>query len=278
MMNISFKRNDVQEFIESELGCSNIQQWSSYKSALETWEITDLNLAQLKLCVKSDINSYFFKALQSFIQALHEINSKKFAWSIVKLYYTIFYLLRCEILLSNNIIVRCKTLYYAKIDIGEKMQSYNSNKFKGDHQLTIALEEKLYNSGELTDPILNNKIDEKNPYMWFMDNRDRVNYQMKDFSDPLCDVYLNHVIPYFEDKELVKLFQFYNTEDYSICLDKDHALLAIPYKKLQSVYQRIVATMIINDELKQKIIETSKLLLDLGFKRKDINNLINNPS
>lgn len=275
VMNMNFKRNDVQEFIEAELGCFDIEHWASYKSTLEQWEITSSNIAKVKECAKSDINSYFFKAFQSFAQALHEIDSKKYAWSIVKLYYTVFYLLRCEILLSNHIIVRCKTLYYAKINIGEKLQPFNPNKFKGDHQLTIALEEKLYNLSELTDPILGNKINNENAYMWFMSNRDRVNYQMKDFSDPICDVSLSHVISYFDNNELMNLFQFYNTKtDYSICFDTDHTLLAIPYKKLISVYKRINTTMIVAAESKQKFIETSKLLFDLGLKKTDISKLI----
>jgi hypothetical protein len=155
---MSFKRNDVQEFIEGELRCFDVENWPSYKSALERWEITASNMRQIQVCVKSDIQSYFFKAFQSFVQALHEIDNKKYAWSIVKLYYTVFYLLRCEILLSNHIFVRCKTLYYGKVNVGEKLSPLNSTKFKGDHQLTIALGEKLYTLSELIDPILGNKI------------------------------------------------------------------------------------------------------------------------
>lgn len=135
VMSMNFKRNDVQEFIETELRCFDLEAWPSYKSALENWRVTASNIEMIKVCAKSDINSYFFKALQSFVQALHEIDRKKYAWSIVKLYYTIFYLLRCEILLSNHIMVRCKTLYYVKINIGEKPILFNSTKFKGDHQL-----------------------------------------------------------------------------------------------------------------------------------------------
>lgn len=263
VMNMSFKRNDVQEFIEAELGCFDITHWASYKSALEQWEITASNIGKIQTCINSDVQSYFFKAFQSFVQAIHEIDNKRYAWSIVKLYYTVFYLLRCEILLSNHIIVRCKTLYYAKVNVGERVSSFNPNKFKGDHQLTIALGEKLYTSSELIDPILGNKINGENAYMWFMSNRDRVNYQMKDFSDPVCDSSLSHIISYFDNKEIVNLFSFYNTKtDYSICFDVDHALLAIPYMKLVSVYKRVSNTLIITDESKQKFIETSKLLFD----------------
>lgn len=274
-MNMSFKRNDVQEYIEAALHCSNIEQWPSYKSTLEQWEIDASNIVDIQRCAKSDICSYFLKAYQSFVQALHEIDNKKYAWSIVKLYYSIFYLLRCEILLSNHIIIRCKTLYYTKIKIGERPIAFNPNKFKGDHQLTIALEEKLYNSRELSDPILGNKIDDENVYMWFMKHRDRVNYQMKDFSDPCCDPVLTHIISYFDRKELVRLFEFYNSNnDYSICFDVEHMILAVPYKKLISVYKRIRTGMVITSDIRNKIIETNKLLCNMGVLKKDIVNLI----
>ena len=211
----------------------------------------------------------------NFIADIYEIDNKKYAWSIVKLYYSVFYLLRCEILLSNHIIIRCKTLYYTKIKIGEKPIAFNSNKFKGDHQLTIALEEKLYNSGELSDPILGNKIDDENVYMWFMKHRDRVNYQMKDFSDPYCDPILAHIISYFNRKELIKLFEFYNSNnDYLICFDVDHTILAVPYKKLISVYKRIKTEMIITSDIRDKIIETNKLLFNMGVSKRDIANLV----
>jgi hypothetical protein len=98
---------------------------------------------------------------------------------------------------------------------------------------------------------------------------------MKDFSDPVCDVSLSHVISYFDDKDLLKLFEFYNSKtDYSICFDVDHALLAIPYMKLVSVYKRISCMMVITEESKRKLIETSKLLFDLGLKKTDISNII----
>lgn len=275
VMSMSFKRNDVQEFIETELRCFDIEQWGTFKPSLLQWEIDSTNIANIQRCVKSDINSYFFKAFQSFVQALHEIGHKKHAWSIVKLYYTVFYLLRCEILLSNHIIVRCGTLYYAKVNLNEKMLPFKPNKLSGDHQLTIALEEKLYNLAELTDPILGNRINGKNAYMWFMGNRERVNYQMKDFPDPACDVSLRHVYSYFTEKKLVDLFLFYNANtDYSICFDTDHTLLSIPYKKLISVYKRISTSMIITPESKQKLIETRKLLFDLGLKKTDIKTLL----
>lgn len=273
--NMNFKRNEVQEFIETELRCFDIEQWGSFKPSLVQWEINTTNIANLQRCVRSDINSYFFKAFQSFVQALHEIDRKKHAWSIVKLYYTVFYLLRCEILLSNHIIVRCGSLYYAKVKPNEKMQAFKPNKMSGDHQLTIALEEKLYNLAELTDPILGNQINGKNAYMWFMGNRDRVNYQMKDFPDPTCDVSLRHVYSYFAEKKLVDLFLFYNENtDYSICFDTDHTLLSIPYKKLISVYKRISTSIIITPESKQKFIETRKLLIELGLTKEEIKILL----
>ena len=272
---MNFKRNDVQEFIETDLGCCNLSIWPSYKSALEKWSITSLNINHIRDCVNSDIQSYFLKAFQSFSQALHEIADKKYAWSIVKLYYCIFYLLRCEILLSNHIIIRCKSLYYTQVKLGGSPVVLAPKKFKGDHQLSIALAERLYNQSELNDPILGNKIDGENVYMWFMSHRDRVNYQMKDFSDPQCDPALQHIILYFNENKLLDLFKYYSLcPDFSICFDKDHTLLSVPYLKLVSIYKRISSNLVLSYKAKVKIVDSLNLLLDLGITKRDIQALI----
>jgi hypothetical protein len=100
-MNTRFKRNDVQDFIESELNCKELSKWKSYSSQLDKWEINNSNIAELRLCIKSDSVSYYMKALQSFTQSLFGLHHNFYTWSIIKLYYAVFYLLRCQLLASG---------------------------------------------------------------------------------------------------------------------------------------------------------------------------------
>ena len=75
---MSFKRNDIQEYVEFEFGCLDKEKWPSYKAKLVEWTISSDNLPKLERCKKSDIISYFFKATQTFIQAIDEIKNNRY--------------------------------------------------------------------------------------------------------------------------------------------------------------------------------------------------------
>ena len=124
-MNISFKRNDVQLYIEYAQNCYDVEQWGSYKKKFLEWKIEDKDVIPLNSCRESDITTYFFKALESFLLAVEDLHCGKQSWAIVKLYYSIFYLLRCDILLAGHLIVRNGALYYTKLKIDESFVPFN---------------------------------------------------------------------------------------------------------------------------------------------------------
>lgn len=272
---MNFKRNDVQEYIEIKLGCYDPTNWHTYKEKLCNLVLSEVDFIPLDRCITNDIYSYYFKAIQTFTQALHELNDKKYTWSIVKLYYTTFYLLRCEILLAKHIMVRCGGMYYLKLDFGATFLPFNKKKKNSDHQLTIALAEELYKKGEINDPIFGNQLDGESAYNWLMKQRERVNYRMKNFTDPYPDEILNHIETYFKSGEINKLFLFYNNDkDYSTCFDLDHAILSIPYKKLISIYQTLRDSFDFRYELKRKYISSCSLINHLSLDRETIKTFI----
>ncbi|WP_346857193.1 hypothetical protein [uncultured Draconibacterium sp.] len=271
---MSFKRNDLQEYIEYEQGCFDLNQWKTYKPSLINWQISQSNISNIQRCVDSDIQSYYFKALQSIGQALDEIRKQKFAWSIVKLYYSTFYLLRCDILLSGFIMVRCGGLYYSEIKVGERLKLYQKNNLRGDHQYTIALANHLYDNGDFSDPILGNKIDGENAYLWLLKNRERVNYQMKDFSDPYPDRIISHIYSYFKEENLSRLLDFYaSNTDYSVCFTKDHSVLSIPIKKLIDVHKKIMSNTNFDDVHSRKLASLNHLLRNLNISKSELNTI-----
>lgn len=274
-MNINFKRNDVQVYIENAQNCYEIEKWSNYKHLFIKWEINNNDISPLTNCLESDLTSYFFKAFESFSQALIDIHNKKYSWAIVKLYYSTFYLLRCDILLSNHLIVRCNGLYYSKINTGNKFTPYIKRKVRGDHQLTISLVKELHQTGQLNDPILDNKIEDVDAYTWLMQNRERINYQQKNFREPNTDSVFSHINNYFESRSLIDLFKFYNSKDYSICFDLDHSILSIPYKKLIQIWKKSNGRIDISGEYLKKINFYIKDLKDFNISKNNIYDLVN---
>lgn len=254
LMNINFKRNDLQVYIENAQNCYDIEKWGSYKQSFTNWTINSSDLIPLNNCITSDATSYFLKGLISFSQALADISNKKYSWAIVKLYYSIFYLLRCDVLLSNTLMVRCGAFYISDLKINEKFQVFQKGKARGDHQLTIELVKHLINQGKMVDPILGNLIDGVDAYSWYMHNRERINYSQKNFAEPKTDATFSHLVTYFNENKVFELLDFYNSKNYSICFDTDHSVLSIPYKKLIQVFQKGKGIIDFSGENKRKLI------------------------
>lgn len=236
---MNFKRHDVQEFIEYNLGCSDISQWKSYIPSLLTFDIDANKKQQLENCIESDIFSYFYKSVYTFTQALNNIHNKNYNWSVVQLYYSCFYAIRADILLSNYCIVRCSGLYFTENKIGEKFQPFKLNKIRGDHQLSIALLKKLKSNHIIVDDILDNLLEGIDPYTWMMKHRERVNYQLKNFTDPNTYELFNHIDSYFKAMTIFDLLFFYKQSNYNICFDLDHSIISIPFKKIIQIKEKI---------------------------------------
>lgn len=274
-MNMSFKRHDVQEFIEYDLGCFNLTNWKNYQPSLLSFTVDTNKKNQLSNCIESDAISYFYKSIYSFIQALNNIHQNNFNWSIVQLYYCCFYAIRADILLSNHCIVRCSGLYIAENQIGENFKPVRINNTRGDHQLSIALLKKLKNEHKLNDEILDIDLEGTDAYTWLMKHREKTNYQLKNFTDPEIDELFQHLYTYFKTKNLFELFNFYNSADYSICFDLDHSILSIPFKKIMQVKNKINTKYQLNTQENRKHYSYLKnRLLELGLSKNNIKSFI----
>ncbi|MBA4277142.1 hypothetical protein [Flavobacterium sp.] len=271
---MSFKRHDVQEFIEYDLGCLDLNNWKNYKPGLQIFTVDNIKKTRLENCIESDTKSYFYKSIYSFVQALSNINRNNYNWSIVQLYYSCFYAIRADILLSNHCIVRCGGLYMVENKIGEQFQSIIMNA-RGDHQMAIALLQKLKNEHKLIDEILDVQLEGIDAYSWLMKHRERSNYQMKNFVDPKVDELFQHINYYFKTKTLYDLFDFYNQSDYTICFDLDHSALSIPFKKIMQIKEKIIAKhgLNVSENIKEYQYLKDKLE-ELGLTKNNVKNFI----
>ncbi|MBX2974742.1 MAG: hypothetical protein KF721_01320 [Ignavibacteriaceae bacterium] len=272
-MSISFKRNEIQIYIENAQNCFDVEKWSSYRQVFANWKIQEKDIIPLENCRDSDITSYFFKALESFLLAIKDLHSSKQSWSIVKLYYSLFYLIRCDILLSNYLLVRNGALFIIKLKEDEVFTPFKK-KTQSDHKLSIAILKFLKEKGELADPILDNTIDQLDPYTWYMKHRERINYTQKCFVEPETDLCFSHLEQYFQNKKVIELFKFYNTKDYSICFDTDHSILSIPFKKLMQIIEKGRDKIDIDKANLKKIVFHLKELKTCGLSKSELLKLI----
>jgi hypothetical protein len=238
---MSFKRNNIQEFIEDKCGCSDLTKWGSYQQNLIQLNLTSEDITLVNGYRTLDAISYWLKALCSYSQGLHGMYKGFSAWSIVKLYYSIFYCLRCELLLNSYLLVRNSALFKLNIKTDTQFSKYNSGKARGDHQLTIKLYSDLVANGTISDVISSNTIDDDSPYTWMLKQRERVNYQMQNFPDPDIDPLLVKTVDAMHDSKLEELLnQMTNSSDNVMLFDKDYSMVAIPSYKLKLLHHELV--------------------------------------
>lgn len=68
---MSFKRNNIQEFIEDKCGCSDLTKWGSYQQNLIQLNLTSEDITLVNGYRTLDAISYWLKALCSYSQGLH---------------------------------------------------------------------------------------------------------------------------------------------------------------------------------------------------------------
>ena len=232
-MSMNSSRNCVQLYIENKLGCTDLSKWSSYKSKLEQLTLNEEDELQLNKLVVSDATSYYIKAVISFSEAISGLKKNRSSWSVVKFYYSVFYLIRADLLLEDYFLVRCKGFYYSKVKNNEKIQKFQPSSIRGDHQLTTHFYNKLHREGKHIDPLQDGEIDDCLPYLWLMSQREKINYQSKDFEDPgIVECLQKPAIYIREGREKDLLSMYESAEDFIYCFDKDHACIAIPYCKI----------------------------------------------
>jgi len=226
-------RNISQRYIENKVGCLELSKWSSYKQKVIDLVLDENDERKLKEAVRGDAVSYYKKGLISFCEAVNGISNQRYSWAVVKLYYSVFYFLRSDILLADYLIVRCSSVFFTRVKNGEMLEKFNS-KNRGDHQLTIEFLSKLHKEGKHIDFIQDMEIEGESPYVWMMKQRERINYQSRDFSDPTAQDILVKPASYFVRNADQELFELYKNDTYGLyCSDLDHACLAIPYNKIK---------------------------------------------
>ena len=223
-------------------------------------------MALIQPLIENDAISYWLKAIYSFTQALEGICEGNSAWSVVKLYYTVFYCLRGELLSNSHLLIRNGSLFCMDLTTQTQFNTFTVNNLKGDHQLTICYYSKLVNNGTIVDLVSSNQIDGICPYEWMLKQRERVNYQMQKFPDPGIDPLLEKSYEAAKhtniDAILKQIDSSFNTDGIYL-FDKDYCMIAIPFYKLQILLKRI---QIVHSDI-------SSITTELNFVRQKLSNI-----
>lgn len=239
-MNMNFNRFRVQSAIELEIGCTDLTKWVSYNRQFKEYKVNSSNRDRLISELKGDASDIYFKALFSLSDALSNISEGRHSWSVIKLYYAVFFFLRCSLATKKYAFLKNKGIYTLKLDINESPErrdlgKFNGEKISGDHKTTIATHIKLF---EHSDILLSNSIEGLNVYDWFMELRNQVNYRERDFTEPLNKYFYSSV---FDKNKIRTQVENYMLDDsYVYCFDEEHCSLAVPLKLALLVRDQLI--------------------------------------
>lgn len=167
-----------------------------------------------------DAKNYYFSSLVTLASALHGINNRFYSWSIIKLYYMVFYILR-GILALQGYCVYYRASAPSCIRAIEGSELEGPKKRKSTHQTVID----LYSEFNHRSSLLSQPIDQKNPLIWLQENREYYNYKVAKLVEPDSPPCLKLMLEFGVRQALSN---YYNDDNYTYTFDPDHAMVAYP--------------------------------------------------
>ena len=179
---------------------------------------------------KTDTKGLIFKGLISIIIALEKFKNNYYSWPTVNLYYSCFYLLKSSLCSRNVFLFRKeRDMYYIDIDAKDKLTKVPSQ-HKSDHNASIYLFKLMFSN---TDILQSNSINNKHSYEWLRTKREEVNYKYPTFLEPQCPKFCQEIVKNSSSTKFIRLVKKYiEDEDIIYAFQEDHAILALPLKRL----------------------------------------------
>jgi len=234
-MNINSKRYQLQELIEGWIGCTDPTKLSNYKTQFESHVLTMEMRDTMDNALVEDGASIFYKGAHTFADALTAAAKGYQSWAIIKLYYSVFYLLRALLAARGYGVIKCKGIYTLKNESGASPikrdgQTYKGEKTRGDHKTTIYIFEKEMGSGEL---LLSNSVGGASVFDWMMDAREAINYRHATFSEPDFDFFEPSIKD--EGGALKWITAYLNDETGTYLFLEQHCCISVPLYLIQQV-------------------------------------------
>ncbi len=227
---MSFDRYRVQSVVELDIGCTDITKWKSYLHHFKDYEVTESRREKLLVELKSDASDLYFKAIFSLADAINGLSHGRHSWAVIKVYYAVFFLLRCSLATRNIAFLKNNGIYTLNLEKGEKPRRRDNGKHlgekvSGDHKTTIVTFMSVFSE---TDILLTNTVNGKCVYDWLMELRNQVNYRERTFAEPNNKYFFSSL---FDRARLKDQIEVYLNDEISVyCFDEDHCALAAPLK------------------------------------------------
>ncbi|GEL11266.1 hypothetical protein SAMN05192550_2109 [Flavobacterium glycines] len=228
---MSFDRHRAQTFCESILGCTSFDDF--FLADISTLTLDNANAYAFKNSLIEDAKDLFYKGHLSLLEGINGIENKNYSWSIIKCYYSVFYMIKADLALRDYGLIRHKTIYYLQASAGatpisKGTRGPNRNKYSGDHKSAINYYKDLFSGSDM---LLSQEIDGLSSYEWLMKKREQINYQERYFNDPGSSDFLTYIANEVLSGNFTKLIEDIISDTFIITFQNEFAPLAIPIKR-----------------------------------------------
>lgn len=259
---MNFDRFRVQAAVELDIGCTDLTKWGSYLAKFKAYEVTELRCKELTIDLKKDAADIYFKALFSLSDAINGIYHGRHSWAAIKIYYSVFFLLRCSLATNKFAFLKNNGIYTLKIAKGEKPERRDCGKLSGervtgDHKTTIFTFISLFKD---TDILQSNHVENKVVYEWLMELRNQINYRERTFTEPVNKYFFSSLFDRGKIKNQIETYL--NDELFVYCFDIDHCSLAAPLKLAAIVREQLFDFIDFEPMTSAQITAIDKLLID----------------
>lgn len=225
---MSINKSGSQIYFENMFtGTSGIPFRQIPKAQYEQTSLTKQQAIDIKYLLECEIESYYYKALLSYMECIQALKNNLFSWATVRLYYSVFYSIKAYLACNNIAILRAeRKLYYIKACENEYFKRCEDTT---DHKGTILTLCKLFKN---TDMLLSNNIDGMDVYLWMMKKREEVNYKDMDFHDPSAPDFWSVLHNEIKQYGIKAVFDKVVNDNWLYCFQDEYAILGVPTKRL----------------------------------------------
>lgn len=202
----------------------------------ENFHINHLQSDKVMNSLFVDADSYYYSACVSCADAMNGLKSGYYSWSTVKLYYSVFYGLRCLLALGGVTVFYDKTKpkILRALAGGQIQNPPNSSRERTSHGVVL----ETFKWRFPDHPLLSQDIAGEEPLSWLKARREDMNYAQARFTEPDAPTHFRIL----ERMTVRKLVNAYVADDVlSYAFDKDHAMIAYPVEVLKEASQELEA-------------------------------------
>ena len=230
--------------------------WQSItKGQIKSFNFNPSHVVILESALMEDCLDFYYKGVLSLNEGILAINKKNFSWATVKIYYSVYYLLRSSLCCNKIGFVRKeRDGYFFENKTTESPQANG----KPDHMAAIDLFKKYF---ERTDFLQSNNINGSNPYEWLRHQRENINYRYRTFFEPDIPFIWETISQECDEDGLDFWIQKYISDDIYPFID-DHAVLALPIRRLMLTHADLIAKRFRIVIRPEKEVKLNKLMLE----------------